>query len=179
MLLRNPLFATVLLLSTTACASASATGDAAASAPGAATASGEAAASGAERERTARFDRDELVNTGGWTLQSASAAGAEIAEVRAPDIAFEMTFSGDEVSASGGCNQLRGSFTATGKRLEMTLAIATRMSCTDDKNLADRRFSELMSGSFKAELLQPQPYRLRLTSDTGEVFVFQAKPIRF
>jgi heat shock protein HslJ len=169
--LRNPLLATVLLLSTTACASASTTGDAAAGTPG------EAAASGAERERTARFDRDELVNTGGWTLQSANAAGAEIAEVRAPGIAFEMTFSGNEVSASGGCNQLRGSYTATGKRLEMTLAIATRMSCTDDKNLADRRFSEIMSGSFKAELLQPQPYRLRLTSDSGDVFVFQAKPI--
>jgi len=171
--LRNPLLATVLLLSTTACASASATGDA-----GTGT-SGEAAASGAERERTARFDRDELVNTGGWTLQSANAAGAEIAEVLAPGIEFEMTFSGNEVSASGGCNQLRGSYTAIGKRLEMTLAIATRMSCTDDKNLADRRFSEMMSGSFKAELLQPQPYRLRLTSDSGDVFVFQAKPIQF
>jgi heat shock protein HslJ len=161
--LRTPLLATVLLLSTAACASANATGD--------------DAASGAERERTTRFDRDELVNTGGWTLQSASAAGAEIAEVRAPGIAFEMRFSGNEVTASGGCNQLRGSYTATGKRLEMTLTIATRMACTDDKNLADRRFSEIMTGTFKAELLQPQPYRLRLTSDSGEVFVFQAKPI--
>ena len=167
----NALLAAALLLTTAACASASATGDAAASTPG------ETSASGAERERTARFDRDELVNTGGWTLQSANAAGAEIAEVRAPGIAFEMTFSGNDVSASGGCNQLRGSYSATGKRLEMTLAIATRMACTDDKNLADRRFSEMMSGSFKAELLQPQPYRLRLTNDTGEVFVFQAKPI--
>ena len=170
---RNALLATTLLLATTACASARATGDAAASTPG------ETSASGAERERTARFDRDELVNTGGWTLQSANAAGAEIAEVRAPGIAFEMTFSGNEVNASGGCNQLRGTYTASGKRLEMTLAIATRMACTDDKNLADRRFSELMSGSFKAELLQPQPYRLRLTNDAGDVFVFQAKPIQF
>lgn len=169
----NALLAAALLLTTAACASASATGDAAASTPG------ETSASGAERERTASFDRDELVNTGGWMLQSASAAGAEIAEVRAPGIAFEMTFSGNDVSASGGCNQLRGSYTATGKRLEMTLAIATRMACTDDKNLADRRFSEMMSGSFKAELLQPQPYRLRLTSDAGDVFVFQAKPIQF
>jgi heat shock protein HslJ len=170
--LRKPLLFSVLLLSTAACASAGVTGDAAASGRGA------SAASGTERERTARFEHAELVNTGGWTLQSANAAGAEIAEVRAPGIAFEMRFSGDEVSASGGCNQLRGNFTAGRKRLEMTLAIATRMSCTDDKNLADRRFSEMMSGAFKAELLQPQPYRLRLTSDSGDVFVFQAKPIQ-
>ncbi len=63
-------------------------------------------------------------------------------------------------------------------RLEMTLNIATRMSCSDDKNLADSRFSELVSQSFKVELLEPQPYRMRLTSDSGDVLVFQAKPIQ-
>ncbi len=176
---RNVMIAAALLFSTTACASANGTGDspADAAAVAAADASGNAAA-GAERERTATFNRDELVNTGGWTLQSAAAAdGAGIAEVRVAGADFEMTFSGGDVSAQGGCNQLRGTYTAAGKRLEMTLNIATRMSCSDDKNLADRRFSELMSQSFKVELLQPQPYRMRLTSDSGDVLVFQAKPI--
>jgi heat shock protein HslJ len=166
MTLRNTLIAATVLMSITAWATAGATG-------GTTT-----AGAGAERERTARFKRDELTNTGGWTLQSANTAdGAGIAEVRAPGVNFEMTFTRDDVSASGGCNQLRGEYTATEKRLEMTLAIVTRMACTDEKNLADRSFSEQMSQSFKVELLEPQPYRMRLTGEDGIVLVFQAKPI--
>jgi heat shock protein HslJ len=164
MTLRSALIATTLLISTTACTTASATG--------------EMAAAGAARERIARFSPTELINTGGWTLASADAAGgAAIAELRTAGIAFEMTFANGEVSASGGCNQLRGTYTVAGKRLEMNLAIVTRMACTDDRNLADRTFSERMSQSFKVELIEPQPYRMRLTGDTGDVLVFQAKPI--
>ncbi len=174
MILRNTLLAATVFVSTTACAMAGATGDM----PAAADGSGTATVSGAERERIARFSPTELRNTGGWMLESAHAAGGvSIAEVRAPGIAFEMTFADGQVSASGGCNQLRGEYTVTGKRLGMTLSIATRMSCTDDKNLADRSFSERMSQSFNVELIEPQPYRMRLTSDSGEVMVFQAKPI--
>ena len=168
MILRNTLLSAAVFVSTTACTMADATGDRTASAAG----------SGAERERVARFSPTELRNTGGWTLESAHAAGgASIAEVRAPGIAFEMTFTDGEVSASGGCNQLRGEYKVAGKRLDMTLAIATRMSCTDDKNLADRSFSERMTQSFKVELIEPQPYRMRLTSDSGDVLMFQANPI--
>ena len=174
MTFRNALLAATVLISTTACATVGATGDRPAAAAGSDTAS----ASSVQRERIARFSPTELRNTGGWTLESAHAAGgASIAEVRAPGIAFEMTFADGQVSASGGCNQLRGAYTVTGKRLDMTLSIATRMSCTDDKNLADRSFSERMSQTFKVELIEPQPYRMRLTSDSGEVMVFQAKPI--
>ena len=168
MILRNTLLAAAVFVSTTACTMAGATGDMTAAAAG----------SGTERERIARFSPTELRNTGGWTLESAhDAGGAGIAEVRAPGVAFEMTFADGQVSASGGCNQLRGEYKVAGKRLDMTLAIVTRMSCTDDKNLADRRFSELMSRAFKVELIEPQPYRMRLTSDDGEVVVLQAKPI--
>jgi heat shock protein HslJ len=168
-IIRNILLATTVFISTTACATADATGDMAASGTAAST----------ERERTARFNRDELINTGGWTLRSANAAGgADIAEIRAAGMNFEMTFSGDEVSAAGGCNRLRGEYTAAVERLEMTLNIVTRMSCTDDKNIADRLFSELMSQPFKVELLEPQPYRMRLTGEDGTVLLFQAKPIQ-
>ena len=174
MILRNALLAATVFVSTTACASADTSADMAGTASGDAA----AAAAGAERERTARFSPTQLSNTGGWTLESANAAGgAGIAEVRAPGIVFEMTFANGEVSASGGCNKLRGTYMVAGNRLDMTLAIATRMSCTDDKNLADRSFSELMGQSFKVELIEPQPYRMRLTSDSGEVLVFQAKPL--
>ena len=156
MTFRNALLAATIVLSTTACT---------------------LAAADAPRERVVRFSPNELINTGGWILETAKVGGSAIAEVSTPGIMFEMTFANGEVSASGGCNQLRGAYKATGKRLDMTLAIATRMSCTDDKNIADRSFSERMSRSFKVELIEPQPYRMRLTSDSGEVMVFQAKPV--
>lgn len=133
---------------------------------------------GAGEGRSLRVDRDELVNTGGWTLTSAS-GGEGATALRAPGIEFTMTFTRGEVSASGGCNQLRGTYTASGKRMQFDIAIATRMSCTDDRNLADRSFVELLNREFKAELLEPMPYRLRLTADTGEVLEFQSQPLRF
>jgi heat shock protein HslJ len=133
---------------------------------------------GAGEGRSLRVDRDELVNTGGWTLISASGGEAATA-LRAPGIAFEVTFTRGEISANGGCNALRGSYTASGRRMQFDIAITTRMSCTDDKNLADRSFVELLNREFKAELLEPMPYRLRLTADTGEVLEFQSQPLRF
>lgn len=133
---------------------------------------------GAGEGRSLRVDRDELVNTGGWTLTSASGGEAATA-LRAPGIEFTMTFTRGEVSASGGCNQLRGTYTASGRRMQFDIAITTRMSCTDDRNLADRSFVELLNREFKAELMEPMPYRLRLTADTGEVLEFQSQPLRF
>jgi heat shock protein HslJ len=180
MIVRTAMLASCLLF--TACVSAQSGADS--SDPGAgagagAGAGGNAGAGAGEcpTGRGVRADRDELVNTGGWELTCAT--GSESADaVRAPGIPFEMRFEGNEVSAKAGCNQLRGEYTVSGKRLTMTLAIVTRMSCSDDKNLADRSFSELMSQSFNIELLQPQPYRMRLTSDSGQVLVFQGKPIQ-
>lgn len=166
MTIRTALITTALLVSTAACTMAGAVGH-----PPATDAD-------APRERTARFSADELVNTGGWVLQSATAAdGTALTSMRAPDTAFEMTFADGRVSASGGCNQLRGDYSATAKRLVLSLPIVTRMSCTDDKNLADRSFSERMSRAFKVELLEPQPYRLRLTNDDGDVIIFAAQPM--
>ncbi len=136
------------------------------------------AGAGAGDGRSVRVDRDELINTGGWKLTSASGGDAATA-LRAPGIEFTMTFTRGEVSANGGCNTLSGTYTASGKRMQFDIAITTRMSCTDDKNLADRSFVELLNREFKAELLEPMPYRLRLTADTGEVLEFQSQPLRF
>lgn len=169
MSLRNAMIATALMLTTAACAHAGATTGATSDA------ADDAAGSGGER--SLRVDRDELINTGGWTLASASGGDGATA-VRAPGIAFDMTFDRGEVSANGGCNTIRGTYTVSGKRMSFDVAITTRMSCTDDKNLADRSFVELMNQSFQAELLEPMPYRLRLTGDGGQVLVFQAKPMQ-
>jgi hypothetical protein len=42
---------------------------------------------------------------------------------------------------------------------------------------ANRSLSERMSQSFKLGLIEQQPYRMRLISNTGDVLVFQVKPI--
>lgn len=171
MSLRNAMIATALMLTTAACAHAGATTG---TTPDAA---GDAAAAGSGGERSLRVDRDELINTGGWRLDSAS-GGDGAAAVRAPGIAFDISFDREGISANGGCNTIRGTYTVSGKRMSFDVAITTRMSCSDDKNLADRSFVELMNQSFQAELLEPMPYRLRLTGDGGQVLVFQAKPMQ-
>jgi heat shock protein HslJ len=89
-----------------------------------------------------------------------------------------VSFTGKDVHANGGCNDLRGTYTVSGKRMTFEIAIVTRMSCSDDRNRADQAFSEWMNRSFKAELLEPLPYRLRLTSDDGQVLVFEQLPMK-
>ena len=169
----HAMIATALMLTTAACAHAGASSEAASDAAGDASAT----AAGGEDERRMRLDRDELINTGGWALASAN-GGDGAAAVRAPGIAFDMTFDREGVTANGGCNTVRGTYTMSGKRMSFDVAITTRMSCSDDKNLADRSFVELMNQSFQAELLGPMPYRLRLTGESGQVLVFQAKPMQ-
>lgn len=133
---------------------------------------------GAVREHAQRVDRDELVTTGGWALQSATAAdGTAIAAVTAPGVLFEAVFSGDAVGIGGGCNRLHGGYRLAGKRMTITLAAATRMACEGNRADADTRLIDLLGRAFKAELVSPQPYRLRLTADNGDVIVFQAKPL--
>lgn len=141
-----------------------------------ATAAPAAPADAGDKVRSLRVDRNELVNTGGWRL--ASATGAQADTLRAPGVAFEVSFTGKEVRANGGCNDLRGTYTVSGKRMAFQIAIATRMSCADEKNRADQAFSERMNRSFKAELLEPLPYRLRLTSDDGQVMEFEQLPMK-
>ncbi|MFZ5636327.1 MAG: META domain-containing protein [Pseudomonadota bacterium] len=173
MMPRTTLLAAAFLLST-ACAHA----DDVSGTDGAAAVSGASAAGATGTERSRRVDRDELINTGGWALVSAT-GGEGANAVRAQGIAFEMSFDRGEVVANGGCNTIRGGYTVAGKRMSFEVAITTRMACTDDKNLADRSFVELLNREFKAELLEPMPYRLRLTGDEGQVLEFQAKPLRF
>ena len=65
-----------------------------------------ASADAGDKARSLRVDRNELVNTGGWTL--ASATGAQAEALRAPEVAFKVSFTGKDVHANGGCNDLRG-----------------------------------------------------------------------
>lgn len=125
-----------------------------------------------------RVDKTELMNVGGWKLESAHGAdkaGIDILFVEG--LAYELKFDRDQVAVVGGCNQLRGSYSGS-KRMAFDVAIATRMACKDDRNLADQRMSELLQGSYTAELLETQPMRLRLTADDGSVLMFVATPLQ-
>lgn len=156
-------FAMILLLS--ACASG-------------ANAGGSPAATDVSGARKARVDKNELINVGGWKLESAHGADrAGIDALFVENAAYELKFDRDQVSVVGGCNQLRGTYSGS-KRMTFEVAIATRMACKDDRNLADQRMSELLNGSYGAELLESQPMRLRLTGDDGTVLVFVATPLQ-
>ena len=51
------------------------------------------------------------------------------------------------------------------------------MACEDAKNQADAQMSALLKGTFKAELRETQPMRLRLTGPGGEVLTLSALPL--
>ncbi|TXI51064.1 MAG: META domain-containing protein [Lysobacter sp.] len=143
-----------------------------------ANAGGSPAATDVSGARKARVDKNELINVGGWKLESAHGADrAGIDALFVENAAYELKFDRDQVSVVGGCNQLRGTYSGS-KRMTFEVAIATRMACKDDRNLADQRMSELLNGSYGAELLESQPMRLRLTGDDGTVLVFVATPLQ-
>ncbi len=125
-----------------------------------------------------RVDKTELMNVGSWKLESAHGADkAGIDVLFVEGAAYEMKFDRDQVAVVGGCNHLRGSYSGS-KRMVFDVAIATRMACKDDRNLADQRMSELLSGTYTAELLESQPMRLRLTAEDGTVLMFVATPLQ-
>lgn len=127
----------------------------------------------------ARLSRDELINVGGWKLDTATTTdGGAIEALSAAGMSYELKFDADgTATANGGCNTLRGEYRATSNRVELDLSIATRMACEDAKNQADARMSELLKGTFKAELRETQPMRLRLIAPGGEVLILSALPL--
>ena len=138
---------------------------------------GSPAATDLSGARKMRVDKNELINVGGWKLESAHGADrAGIDALFVEGSAYELKFDRDQLSVVGGCNQLRGRYSG-GKRMTFEVAIATRMACKDDRNLADQRMSELLNATYSAELLETQPMRLRLTGDDGTVLIFAATPM--
>ena len=142
-----------------------------------ANAGGSPAATNLSSARKLSVDKNELINVGGWKLESAHGADrVGIDTLFVENAAYELKFDRDQLSVVGGCNRLRGSYSGS-KRMTFDVAIATRMACKDDRNLADQRMSELLQGAYNAELLDTQPMRLRLTGDDGTVLVFAATPL--
>lgn len=128
------------------------------------------------RERTLRVDRDELVNTGGWTLVATTAPGATPVAAAVP---FRLVFERKTVTVEGGCPTLRGDYALTGKRMTFTLAAGVGQDCAGDAARAGAAFLATIDRRFDAELIEPFPYRLRLTAEDGTVLEFQSQPMRF
>jgi len=128
------------------------------------------------RERTVRVDRNELVNTGGWTLTTTTAPGAAPVAAAVP---FRLVFERKTVTIEDGCPTLRGDYTQSGKRMGFTLTATVGQDCTGDAARATEDFLATMNRSFEAELVEPPPYRLRLTAEDGTVLEFQSQPMRF
>ena len=132
-----------------------------------------------ERERAVAPDPDDLVNTGGWALVSATGAGSEGVRIAGAD--FVLAFEHHAVNVTGPCNRMRGDYSVSGKRMTVTVATTTRMACEDARNAADQRFVALFSGKFHAEVvvIGDGPERLRLVADDGRALEFEAKPMQF
>lgn len=128
------------------------------------------------RERTLRVDPDELVNTGGWTLTTTTAPGAAPATVAVP---FRLVFERKAVAVEDGCPTLRGDYALAGKRMTFTLAATVGQDCAGDAAKATADFLATINRRFEAALIEPFPYRLRLTAEDGTVLEFQSQPMRF
>lgn len=128
------------------------------------------------RERTLHVDRDELVNTGGWTLTTTTAPGGAPVAAATP---FRLVFDRKTVAVKGGCPALQGDYTLVGKRMGFTLVAAPGQDCAADAAQAGGAFLATINRTFEGALVEPLPYRLRLTADDGTVLEFQSQPMGF
>ena len=128
------------------------------------------------RERTLHVDRDELVNTGGWMLTAITAPGETPVAAAVP---FRLVFDRKTVATKGGCRTLQGDYTLVGKRMGFTLSAAVGEDCTGDAAQASGAFLTAINHTFEGALVEPLPYRLRLTAEDGTVLEFQSQPMGF
>lgn len=128
------------------------------------------------RERTLHVDRDELINTGGWTLTTTTAPGGTPVAAAVP---FRLVFDRKTVAVKGSCPTLQGDYTLVGKRMGFTLAATVGEDCTGDAAQASGAFLTTINRTFEGALVEPLPYRLRLTADDGTVLEFQSQPMGF
>ena len=130
-----------------------------------------------ERADRRPLSGNELLNSGGWVLELATGADGQRLDALFPEgEPYTLKFDDDGISARGSCNTLRGRYSAGSRRLEVTLAISTRMACTDDRNRGDAALAEVLTGRMEADLRETMPLRLRVTTQDGSVLVFRGLP---
>ena len=132
-----------------------------------------------ERADRRPLTTNELVNSGGWVLELATGADGQRIDALFPEgDPYTLTFTEDGVTARGSCNTLRGRYGAGSQRLDVELAISTRMACPDDRNRGDAALAEVLKGRMKADLRETMPLRLRVTTPDGSVLVFRKHMLR-
>jgi hypothetical protein len=131
-----------------------------------------------ERADRRPISGNELVNSGGWVLELATTADGQRLDALFPEgEPYTLKFDEQGISARGSCNTLRGQYSAGAQRLDVDLAISTRMACTDDRNRADAALAEALKGRMKADLRETMPLRLRVIAQDGSVLVFRGLPL--
>lgn len=106
---------------------------------------------------------DSLTAVDGSTYRSTEVTGHDLVD----QTAIVLSFDGDRMSASAGCNQLSGPATATDGTLKWSdHPMSTKMACDEDKTRQDAWLSELLTGGVTAQVA---PRRLILTD--GDVTV--------
>lgn len=133
-----------------------------------------------ERADRRSLSNNELLNGGGWVLELATGPDGQRLDALFPEgEPYTLTFDEQGISARGSCNTLRGRYSAGSQRLDVELAISTRMACTDDRNRGDAALAGLLKGRMKADLRDTMPLRLRVITQDGSVLVFRDLPMTF
>jgi len=115
-----------------------------------------------------------------WNIDTATdAAGKPIALLqREGKYGFKLSFNGDNLGVSGGCNHIGTGFKLAGDRIEIGDFRTTLMACQDQRLMQmDSVISEQLKGSarFAIEGEAPQP-RLLLTTAGGAKLVLNGEP---
>ena len=112
-----------------------------------------------------------------WLLESASTgANQRIDAVFPKDRPFEFSFSGTNMSVSGGCNGLRGSYqiNAEGQFVAGRM-ISTMMACEPALMAADKALSELLAKPLRIMLVQGAQPTLILLSANNDVLLLKGQ----
>ena len=112
-----------------------------------------------------------------WLLESASTGANQRIDALLPkDRPFEFSFSGTNVSISGGCNGLRGSFqiNAEGQFVAGRMA-STMMACEPGLIAADKALSELLGKPLRIMLVQGAQPTLILLSANNDVLMLKGQ----
>lgn len=115
-----------------------------------------------------------------WNLDTATdAAGKPIALLqREGKYGLKLSFNGDNLGVSGGCNHVGAGFKLAGDRIDIGAFRTTLMACEDQRLMQmDSAISEQLKGSarFAIEGDAPQP-RLLLTTAGGAKLVLSGEP---
>lgn len=115
-----------------------------------------------------------------WNLDTATdAAGKPIALLqREGKYGLKLSFNGDDLGVSGGCNHVGAGFKLAGDRLDIGAFRTTLMACQDQRLMQmDTAISEQLKGqaSFVIEGQAPSP-RLLLTTASGAKLALSGEP---